>query len=1044
MAATKKPSGLAIARNGLKFTFSWKIADSDYGAGHQLQWRVFHGNAWTSWNSVTITKTATTASITRQASAYYPTTNVFLNEVQFRVRGKRNPTTKDGKTTNYDWSDWAVKSFEMDRPNAPKLTATLSNSMSNRTTFAWATTTSTTDRKHFAGCEWQSILVKECSTTDGNDLSWKSGTTGWQTGTGNASGSQVITEDTTLLAQNSYTRWFRVRSRGCGAPMSETNSIVAYDYNGNQVSGAKNPALPGRSKWIYIKHVYAMPNPPKITKATRESGNNTRIRVTWSVASTVAHPIDLTEVQWTIARPTADLACPSGASWTVGASTADTPDKDSAFFLVDDAPGPDECLWVRVVVKHDPFSTSENATVPYYVFGDDLSAPTNLAVTNLTQDYKATVSASNNSDVPDSQLAVVFRQPGKKDVVVGVIPHGSSSITVQCPTWTSSSKISFGVYAFQGAATQKAGANGGYSYAINANMESITLWDNGTVPKAPSNVTAVQSGSDPEVILSWGWAWSDANQAEISWSENKNAWESTEEPSSYLIESSGTSKWRVSGLDLGKQYYFRVRLVEDTGETVTYGPYSKAVSVSLALQPEKPILILSHAVYQKDQRITASWSYVSGDGTPQSNAEIVQCTPTTSSVTYGTTIKRVTTAKGAVFAVPSGWSVGNTYYLACRVTSRSGQVSEWSDPVSVSVAPEVAISSLTTSLQSMSISDGSGGTRTVTALRTLPLTVTAVGAGAGGVTSVAIERAEDYIVDRPDETQFNGHAGETVYTFSQNGESQISIAKTDLIGSLDDGAAYYLVVTITDTYGQSASQIVPFEVHWTHQAVVPSGTVSMSNMIAVLRSPQPTGYSSGDTLDVYRLSAEKPTLILQGASFGTYYVDPYPTIGEHGGYRFVFVTANGDYITSTNVLAWVDVEGGVDTLSTIIDFNGERIEIEYDMSISHSWEKDFTETTYLGGSVQGDWNLAVHRTTSVNGDFVTEDPTLIAAMRRLAAYPGICHVRTVDGSSFAADVQVSESGSYERAGKIAAFSLEIKQVDTQSLDGMLQTEWTAS
>ena len=173
-------------------------------------------------------------------------------------------------------------------------------------------------------------------------------------------------------------------------------------------------------------------------------------------------------------------------------------------------------------------------------------------------------------------------------------------------------------------------------------------------------------------------------------------------------------------------------------------------------------------------------------------------------------------------------------------------------------------------------------------------------------------------------------------------------------------------------------------------------------------------------------------------------MDPYPTIGEHGGYRFVFVTANGDYITSTNVLAWVDVEGGVDTLSTIIDFDGERIEIEYDMSISHSWEKDFTETTYLGGSVQGDWNLAVHRTTSVNGDFVTEDAALIAAMRRLAAYPGICHVRTVDGSSFAADVQVSESGSYERAGKIAAFSLEIKQVDTQSLDGMLQTEWVAS
>ena len=112
------------------------------------------------------------------------------------------------------------------------------------------------------------------------------------------------------------------------------------------------------------------------------------------------------------------------------------------------------------------------------------------------------------------------------------------------------------------------------------------------------------------------------------------------------------------------------------------------------------------------------------------------------------------------------------------------------------------------------------------------------------------------------------------------------------------------------------------------------------------------------------------------------------------------------------------------------------------MDVSHSWEKDFTETTYLGGSVQGDWNLAIHRNTTVNADaVVTKDPDLIAAMRRLAAYPGICHVRTVDGSSFAANVTVSENRTYEKAGKVAAFSLTITRVDTQQLDGVTYSEW---
>ena len=34
---TKAPSGLTITREGSRFTFKWKINDSDYGQGRQLQ-----------------------------------------------------------------------------------------------------------------------------------------------------------------------------------------------------------------------------------------------------------------------------------------------------------------------------------------------------------------------------------------------------------------------------------------------------------------------------------------------------------------------------------------------------------------------------------------------------------------------------------------------------------------------------------------------------------------------------------------------------------------------------------------------------------------------------------------------------------------------------------------------------------------------------------------------------------------------------------------------------------------------------------------------
>jgi hypothetical protein len=64
-------------------------------------------------------------------------------------------------------------------------------------------------------------------------------------------------------------------------------------------------------------------------------------------------------------------------------------------------------------------------------------------------------------------------------------------------------------------------------------------------------------------------------------------------------------------------------------------------------------------------------------------------------------------------------------------------------------------------------------------------------------------------------------------------------------------------------------------------------------------------------------------------------------------------------------------------------------------------------------------------------------------MRRLATHTGICHVRTKDGSSYAADVQVSESYSMSDGHKLASFSLSITRVDPEELDGMTLAEWNA-
>ena len=130
--------------------------------------------------------------------------------------------------------------------------------------------------------------------------------------------------------------------------------------------------------------------------------------------------------------------------------------------------------------------------------------------------------------------------------------------------------------------------------------------------------------------------------------------------------------------------------------------------------------------------------------------------------------------------------------------------------------------------------------------------------------------------------------------------------------------------------------------------------------------------------------------------------------------------------------------------SNIIDFGTGRVLLQYNSDLSMSWKKDFTETKYLGGSIQGDWNPGVSRTGTFATMAIANDLETITAMRRLAAYAGICHVRTKDGSSYAADVQVSESRKQSTAHGLAEFSLSITRVDPEGYDGLTYDEWIES
>lgn len=1023
--ATTAPTKLKIIRSGRDFTATWAIGDNNYADGQNFQYSI-NGGAWTSLD-VTPTQTSIKFISNLNYAAYYPYTGTKLTQISIRVRGKRAPwsNAKSYKTYIPKMSEWSVYTYAFYAPKAPTVSMARSEDSDLSCVFSWSAENPTNTGYAFTLVQWTHCLLMNSCQANGA-YAWNERHIGSDSsGVGGAVGSTpTISESLTPQVNAAYTRWFACRSRG--------------------------PA--GDSAWVYFPCLYSLPFIANVKSAiySNDNAGGHNCVVTWDSPTNVAHPITITQVRYAFAVPETGMVCPDGASWQEASRVKDLWGDNTAPITLPYGVPDNNCLFIQVSNTYERWTTWGTPIIATNGYGA-LTDPEDLMVISDSDNFTATVTADNTADaVADSYLVVrYFTRTDPNGIDIGIINHNESSAIVQCPEWDPADPPKFGVYAAVGPKTATERADGVTVYSVRPLMKSGTITKGGSIPAAPGNVTLTRTDIPGTIHVVWSWTWAEATVAEISWANHSDAWVSTDEPDTYEITSMRASAWNISGLDTGVTWWVRIRLGQVNGDETTWGAYSTMQSINLASAPIVPELTLSKPIVTEDDTLTASWAFVSTDGTPQASAELAEVITEGGTTTYNT-IAYASTAQFVELDVARlEWASGESHTLAVKVASASGLTSEgWSNQVSVSVADPLAIEITQTSLVEETITEA-GVSRVVQSLKSLPLTLTVTGSGDKGTTTVIVERRKQFDVLRPDESRLIGYEGETVIAYTQTGEDAITINREDLIGYLDDGGAYQLIATISDELGQSAEQTIDFEVHWTSRAIKPSATVEIdeTNAIAILEPVAPDGVEATSRCDIYRLSVDKPELIYPDASWGIEYVDPYPTIGEYGGYRFVYKTADGCYTTADG-MAWYNTndDDDVDIIfehdSNIIDFGLDSVELQYNVDLSNSWSKDFKETHYLGGSVQGDWNQAVGRSSDMSSVvLVSDDEGTIEAMRRLAEHTGICHVRTKDGSSYAADVQVSEDYSLSDAHKFAKFGLKITRVDPEGYDGMLYEDW---
>lgn len=660
--ATKAPTGLAIARDGLNFTCTWKRGQS-YNKKQQFEQNL---GEWA--GAVDIGKAETTRTIGISLANFYPNTSAILDAVMFRVRGLQNRS----------WSAFTQYGLNLQVPDPPTITGGKDENLATTAKFTWTLETDDKSTKVFTDVEYQSVLIAGCNETNGAKLDayFNSKQTGWKTGKGGSSDSRTITESSSNVASGSHTRWFRVRSRG----------------------------PKGASAWRYASFVYAAPNAANITKATatKLAAGGYQVSVAWNAASSAAYPIDQVTVEYAKAIPDANMGVPTGANWTTARTLKQSGTSNAVSFVVDGDLANDQVLFVRVNTEHESQNEPTHSSAKIAAYGR-LQAPTITNITTNDSTYRATITVEKETDVPGAFTVILYRTAESPSMisVVGVISSGTS-YTAQLPNWTGKTK-QFGAYNAVGTYRQITRQDGTTSFEVTAIMTSETEWDGGSVPNAPSEVTLRPTETPGTVKVTWDWPWTEADSATISWSDHADAWQSTDEPSEYTIENTYANEWNVSGLETGKRWFFRVRLTKGSEDNAINGAWSEIATIDLSSAPTIPTLSLSAGIIPEKGSVAAFWSYVSTDGTAQAYAEICEATISGSGITYGNVIASTQTAQHlTIYAEDVGWHEGETHYLCVRVVSASGRVSdEWSDPVPVIIAAPLEINMENTSLESI-------------------------------------------------------------------------------------------------------------------------------------------------------------------------------------------------------------------------------------------------------------------------------------------------------------------------------------------------------
>ena len=363
----------------------------------------------------------------------------------------------------------------------------------------------------------------------------------------------------------------------------------------------------------------------------------------------------------------------------------------------------------------------------------------------------------------------------------------------------------------------------GHSYTVrarskrNKSYSGYSDYSDGskTIPSTPASIKSIKALSETSVQIEWEKV-SNATKCEVQYTTKKMYFDSSSEVKSLTIESKNHAE--VTGLESGQEYFFRVRAINEQGES----GWSEIVSITIGKAPAAPTTWASTTTAIVGEKVILYWVHNSEDGSSQTTAElelIIGDTKETHTITNTTEESEKDKTSQYVLSTFT-YTEGTTIKWKVRTAGITGVYGDWSTQRVIDIYAPPTLS--------LSITDKAG--TSLTALESFPFYINGV---TGPATQtpigyhVTITSTETYsTVDEIGNVKMIS-AGDDVYSqfydISENLALEISAHSVDL----ENGVTYKVTVVASMNSGLTVEESAEFEVAWTDEQYAPNAEIAI-------------------------------------------------------------------------------------------------------------------------------------------------------------------------------------------------------------------------